>query len=32
MMLTKPKEFTGKELAYLKVFKRTKYGQNPSTK
>lgn len=32
MVLAKPKEFTSKELAYLKVFKRTKYGQYPSTK
>jgi len=32
MVLAKPKEFTGKELAYLKVFKRTKYGQHPSVK
>lgn len=30
MVLAKPKEFTAKELAYLKVFKRTKYGQHPS--
>lgn len=28
--LAKPREFTKKELAYLKVFKRTKYGQHPS--
>ena len=32
MALTKPKEFTAKELAYLKVFKRTRYGQQPSAK
>ena len=32
MMLAKPREFTKKELAYLKVFKRTKYGQKPSAK
>lgn len=32
MVLAKPKEFSSKELAYLKVFKRTKYGQYPSTK
>ena len=30
MALAKPKEFTRRELAYLKVFKRTKYGQHPS--
>jgi L-ribulose-5-phosphate 4-epimerase len=30
--LAKPKEFTRKELAYMKVFKRTKYGQHPSPK
>lgn len=27
MQLTKPKEFTKKELDYLRVFKKTKYGQ-----
>jgi len=32
IILAKPKEFTLKELAYLKVFKRTKYGQHPSQK
>jgi L-ribulose-5-phosphate 4-epimerase len=32
MILAKPKEFTRKELAYLKVFKRTRYGQHPSEK
>jgi len=32
IILAKPKEFTRKELAYLKVFKRTKYGQHPSEK
>jgi L-ribulose-5-phosphate 4-epimerase len=32
MMLAKPKEFTRKELDYLKVFKRTRYGQHPSPK
>ena len=32
MILAKSKEFTAKELAYLKVFKRTKYGQHPSPK
>jgi L-ribulose-5-phosphate 4-epimerase len=32
MILAKPKEFTWKELAYLRVFKRTKYGQHPSPK
>jgi len=32
IILAKPKEFTRKELAYLKVFKRTKYGQHPSQK
>ena len=32
MILAKPREFTAKELAYLKVFKRTKYGQHPSPK
>ena len=31
MMIAKPKEFTRKELAYLRVFKRTRYGQHPST-
>jgi len=30
--LAKPKEFTKKELEYLKVFKRTRYGQHPETK
>jgi L-ribulose-5-phosphate 4-epimerase len=30
LMIAKPKEFTRKELAYLKIFKRTRYGQNPS--
>ena len=30
--LTKPKEFTPKELEYLKVFKRTRYGQKPEAK
>jgi L-ribulose-5-phosphate 4-epimerase len=28
--LAKPREFTKKELRYLEVFKRTKYGQKPS--
>jgi L-ribulose-5-phosphate 4-epimerase len=32
MTLAKPKEFTPKELAYLKVFKRTKYGQHSFAK
>jgi len=32
MILAKSKEFTAKELAYLKLFKRTKYGQHPSPK
>ena len=32
MILAKPREFTRKELSYLKVFKRTKYGQHPSAK
>ena len=32
MVLAKPKEFTTSELSYLKVFKRTKYGQHPSAK
>jgi len=32
IILAKPKEFTRKELAYLKVFKRTRYGQHPSEK
>lgn len=32
MVLAKPREFTRKELAYLKVFKRTRYGQHPSPK
>jgi L-ribulose-5-phosphate 4-epimerase len=29
LMLSKPKEFTKKELDYLRVFKGTKYGQKP---
>jgi L-ribulose-5-phosphate 4-epimerase len=32
MALAKPKEFTMKELEYLKVFKRTRYGQKPAAK
>lgn len=32
LSIAKPKEFTRKELAYLKVFKRTRYGQHPSPK
>jgi len=32
MTIAKPKEFTQKELASLRVFKRTKYGQHPSPK
>jgi L-ribulose-5-phosphate 4-epimerase len=32
MALAKPKEFTRKELEYLKVFKRTRYGQKPAAK
>ena len=32
IILAKPKEFTRKELAYLKLFKRTRYGQHPSQK
>ena len=31
MQLAKPREFTKKELSYLKVFKKTKYGQPPSS-
>ena len=30
--LSKPKEFTPKELRYLKEFKATRYGQKPATK
>jgi L-ribulose-5-phosphate 4-epimerase len=30
LMLSKPKEFTAGELNYLRVFKRTKYGQKPA--
>ncbi len=32
MRLSKPREFTRKELDYLKVFKRTRYGQHPEPK
>ena len=32
MMLKKPTGFTQKELKYLKVFKKTKYGQKPSAR
>ncbi len=32
IQLAKPREFTKKELDYLKVFKRTRYGQKPSAK
>jgi len=31
MMLSKPREFTLKELKYLKEFRRTSYGQNPES-
>jgi L-ribulose-5-phosphate 4-epimerase len=31
IMLSKPKEFTPKELGYLKNFKATRYGQKPGT-
>lgn len=31
MMIAKPKEFTKKELDYLKVFKKTRYGQPKTT-
>ena len=32
LMLSKPKEFTQEELDYMKIFKKTKYGQQPSSK
>jgi L-ribulose-5-phosphate 4-epimerase len=31
IMLSKPTEFTQRELKYLKHFKQTRYGQNPGT-
>ena len=31
IMLSKPKEFTPRELRYLKEFKATRYGQKPAT-
>jgi L-ribulose-5-phosphate 4-epimerase len=31
ILLSKPREFTPRELKYLKEFKRTRYGQRPST-
>ncbi len=32
MVLSKPREFTLKELKYLKEFKRTRYGQKPESR
>ena len=32
MVLSKPREFTQKELKYLAEFKRTRYGQHPESK